>query len=63
MYTYRCAVSDYDVSTGVCSNPQWVYTDGLLPAISVSDAFLLSGLVIGIWALGASFKMIRKFIK
>lgn len=63
MYTYRCLPSNFDTATGVCSSAEWVYTDSLLPTVSVSDAFLLSGLVVGLWALGASFKMIRKFIK
>lgn len=62
MITLTCSPIDFDYTTGECSNPVWVDAPGLLPSLSVGDAFLLGSAVVAVWSLGFGFKLIRKFI-
>lgn len=62
MIVATCPVGNFDSSNGTCSQVVYVEQEGLLPALSVTDAFTLGSLVLTCWALGFSFKLIRKFL-
>lgn len=62
MIYQACKLENFDTVTMTCSSPEWVSSPGFLPNLSVQDAFLLSSLVIGVWAVGYSFKIIRKMM-
>lgn len=58
-----CPLENFNSTNGTCSSSVvFVEQEGLLPSLSVADAFLLGSLVISCWALGFSFKFIRKFL-
>lgn len=63
MLYQACALDDFDTQTGVCSHPVWVdAAPGLLPPLSVADGLLISSAIVGVWAVGFGFKIVRKFI-
>lgn len=62
MWVASCLPENFDSLTNSCSEVVWIYREGLLPALSVEDAFILGSAVVGIWSLGFGFKLLRKFI-
>lgn len=62
MIVATCPVQNFDVTAGTCSEVVYVEQEGLLPSLSVENAMFLSGLVITCWALGFSFKIVRKYL-
>lgn len=62
MYQQVCLPEYFDPLTETCSNVVWVEQMGFLPSLSVQDALTIGSAIVGVWALGFSFKLIRKFI-
>lgn len=62
MWVASCLPENFDHLTNSCIEVTWIYREGLLPALSIEDAFILGSAVVGIWSLGFGFKLLRKFI-
>ncbi len=52
-----CNAEDYEVSTGECAHPYYSLPPSFIPYLSYEDGFLISGAIIGVWALGAVFRL------
>jgi hypothetical protein len=55
---YLCTALD---STGTTCTT-WVASAGLLPALSISDAFTIAACFLGAWALAYTFRYIARMI-
>lgn len=61
-YEQVCLSQHFDPLTETCAELTWVEQTGFLPALSVQDGFTIGSAILAVWALGFSFKLIRKFI-
>ena len=53
-----CDAEDYDTATGQCSDPYYTYPPSFVPYLSFADGTLIAGAIVGIWALGAVFRVL-----
>lgn len=54
-----CAPADIDV-TGTCTHVQWVNYAGGLPPLSAAEGTVISGIIIGVWAIGFLVRRAKK---
>lgn len=62
MIIATCPIDNFNSETGQCTQVLFVKQEGLLPALSVSDASLIASAIIACWAIGFGFKLIRKHL-
>lgn len=62
MIIATCPTANYNPTSGECSQVVFVEQEGLLPSLSIQDASALGSLIVGCWALGFAFKLVRKHL-
>lgn len=55
-----CAPENIDASTSICSHVEWVNYAGGLPPLSAAEGSAISGIIIGVWAIGFLVRRARK---
>lgn len=55
--------TQYDEAAQACVQQEWAYTMPLLPPLSVADATLLGSMLLGVWALAYSSRVIVQAIR
>lgn len=53
-----CSADDFDASTQTCAAPFYTYPPSFLPYMSLADGLLIGGSIVGVWALGAVFRVL-----
>lgn len=57
-----CAEADFDVATGTCANPVWMYQPALLPPLPADQGLVIAGAMIAACASAWGLKAVRRFI-
>lgn len=60
MRKYVCSDVNYDATTGVCADPQWVEDTGIFPPLSASDGGAISAAIVGVWVAAAAFRWAKQ---
>lgn len=53
-----CRAEDFDTATGTCAAPFYTYPPSFLPYLSFEDGLLIGGAIIGVWSIGAVFRLL-----
>lgn len=53
-----CDAEDYDTATATCAEPYYTYPPSFVPYLSAEDGLLISAAIVGVWSIGAVFRVL-----
>lgn len=56
------ACTSYNEATGTCEVQAWHETPTVLPPLSIPDATVIAGAIIGTWAVAFGLRTVARFI-
>ena len=58
-----CPPAEWDAVNGTCSSPEWIVLPSpFIPSLAASDGLVISGAIIGLWAIGFTIRMVRRTV-